>query len=222
VVLDQSISTSALSELSFNFSTVFDLDDFEIAISTPNVTTAFVFPNHASEVQVNGQQPPNGFIRQGLTSGEHHSIQNIASIPDPIFGTPTSGFSLTFGAAFEQTTRFNISNDFYIRTISVYGAIGGLFVDLLELGNTDRMVAAILDDFSEFSSVGSNIWIGSRENPNDNVVALGQVNWNGDFNIRAELIDIQVPEPTPFVLLVVGIMSLFVIRQRKGNGVVRL
>ena len=203
-----------LPTLSFSFETVFDLDNFTTAFVSPT-QGAFLYPEHDTSLTVNGETAPDGFHRNGFTSGERHVIENALSVPDPFMGTPASAFHLDLGTSFEQATRFAVDANYYIRDINVFGAIADLFPTADGLDSPDRIIDAILNNFSGFLSINANVWVGELGNPDDNTVALARANLGSNFNIQAQLVSTAVSEPAPIALSVFGLLMLIFTKQRK-------
>ena len=206
VVAPPTCCESELSTYDWEFTSIFNFEDFY----NPDYMEgypSFILSSHDSTATVNGVSAPASFNQNTWLSGQRHVIESYA------FGDQVlTQFEISMGVSYEQSSRFMISDNFYLREFSISGYLIGLYDSLDEAKDPSKAFFALQNNPSAFD-INYRFFVGDANNPDDNIA-------RGSFRLKSidefKIEPVSVSEPVNLTLLLIGLAGLWIARSRSS------
>lgn len=197
--------TDELIDINFTFTTVIDLNNFQVLDF--GFGQEFLFTDFDSNLTLNNVEAPTSLLQPDpLALG--NQFAHIIS-PESSGGT-VSTIQLNAGLAFSQQNRFLITDNLFLRELTLFASIFNLNTTIGDPGNLQRFLDALTEGSLPLDTFAT-LALGDNNDPADNFAVSS---FFTDVQLDFEFVPQQVSEPTAVFLLVFGALFVVIRRQR--------
>jgi hypothetical protein len=196
--------TDELIDINFAFTTIINLDNFQVLDF--GFGQEFLFTDFNSNLTLNNVEAPSGLVQPDPFALGNQFTHIIS--PESSGGT-VSSIQLNAGLTFNQQNRFLITDNLFLRELTLFANIFNVNSTIGDPDNLQRFLNALTEGTLPLDTFAI-LALGDNNDPADNfAVSSFFTNVQLDF----EFVPQQVPEPTAAFLL--GLGALFVAIRRK-------